>query len=564
MKKWFENALISKKLRVGFIIIALFGVLTGVVGIISMINNESDQQKSYNNYTVGIEKATSAKSSYQDLRAYIRDLCIYYDTQKNDICSEITTQQVAVKTELDAYSQTISDNQDHASYEALTTSYESYTKVVDNILEAANSGKPVSDVVTIIQGAKAEVQNTDKAFDTVVEYNNTLAKNSLANNKAMTMMAMFIMVGVIIISFVLAMFLSSFLSRIISEPIQALAACGELLAVGDIEISKAIKEKDLQIKYRKDEIGSLALSFNRMISGTIKLSKETEAIAGGDLTTAVSVRSDLDILGIALDKLVNDFNVLESSIISSANEVDTGAKLVSDSSMSLSQGATEQASSVEELSASVADVSQRIKLNAEEAEKAKVLSAKSAEIMKVSVEDMELARQAMDEISATSKNISRVIKAIDDIAFQTNILALNAAVEAARAGAAGKGFAVVADEVRNLSQKSAEAAKNTTALIESSIEAVEKGTLLVNKTSASFIQVASQSSEVNNIVELISVQAQEQASAISQISIGIDQVSAVVQMNSATSEESAAASEELSSQADLLKENAGRFKVKNI
>jgi methyl-accepting chemotaxis protein len=177
---------------------------------------------------------------------------------------------------------------------------------------------------------------------------------------------------------------------------------------------------------------------------------------------------------------------------------------------------------------------------------------------------MDLARQAMDEISATSKDIGKVIKAIDDIAFQTNILALNAAVEAARAGSAGKGFAVVADEVRNLSQKSAEAAKNTTGLIESAISAVGKGTDVVNRTSAGFNDVAMKASQIQEIVENIATQTQNEAASIEQISIGIDQVSSVVQMNSATSEESAAASEELSSQAVSLNNLIEKFQLPPI
>ncbi|MEA4894322.1 MAG: methyl-accepting chemotaxis protein [Oscillospiraceae bacterium] len=248
-------------------------------------------------------------------------------------------------------------------------------------------------------------------------------------------------------------------------------------------------------------------------------------------------------------------------ILQVSEQVSAGASQVSSGSQALAQGATEQASSVQELSASIADISQRVTRNAEDAEKAKELTTSTEAVMQSSVNDMELARQAMDKISSTSKNIGKVIKTIDDIAFQTNILALNAAVEAARAGAAGKGFAVVADEVRNLSQKSAEAAKNTTLLIESSIEAVEKGSQLVSNTSTGFVEVAKKASEIVVLIDEISEQAQEQAAAINQVSIGIEQVSSVVQMNSATSEESAAASEELSSQAEVLKSLVGQFRL---
>ncbi len=266
------------------------------------------------------------------------------------------------------------------------------------------------------------------------------------------------------------------------------------------------------------------------------------------------------------ENILKNFGILKESLNTSfgdvvqiSEQVSAGAFQVSSGAQLLAQGATEQASSIQEISASIADISERVKENAKAAELAKSLTTETEAIAQTSVSDMKLASQAMDEISSTSKNIGKVIKTIDDIAFQTNILALNAAVEAARAGVAGKGFAVVADEVRNLSQKSAEAAKNTTALIESSIEAVEKGAQIMNRTSMGFSEVALKTADVATLVDAISVQAQEQTAAVAQISTGIEQVSSVVQMNSATSEESAAASEELSGQSAVLKSLVEKF-----
>ena len=250
-----------------------------------------------------------------------------------------------------------------------------------------------------------------------------------------------------------------------------------------------------------------------------------------------------------------------TEILEISAQVSAGSEQVSNGAQSLAQGATEQASSVEKLSATIGEVARQINESAAEAEKARALTVESGAIMEGSVEAMNQVSSAMEEISETSRNISKVIKAIDDIAFQTNILALNAAVEAARAGNAGKGFAVVADEVRNLSQKSAEAAKNTSALIESSIIAVEKGGKLVDEASKDFTQVAEKSGSVNTIVGRLAGQFQQQAAAANQISLGIEEVATVVHMNSATSEESAAASEELSSKANVLRDLASQFKL---
>lgn len=371
--------------------------------------------------------------------------------------------------------------------------------------------------------------------------------------------AIIIMVGSMLIGFFIATVMTKSLETALGGVIKRLSefAAGDVVSpMPDVETnsyeSVVLKQTTaLMIENTSAIVRDIDYLLKEISSGDFDItSRETNRYVGDYRNILVSFR--------ALKRgLTESFE----SIKQVSTQVSAGSSQVSVGAQSLAQGATEQASSVQELSASIAEVSQHIKENAESAEKAKELSGDADKIMRGSVNDMELARQAMEEISATSKNISKVIKTIDDIAFQTNILALNAAVEAARAGAAGKGFAVVADEVRNLSQKSAEAAKNTTALIESSIEAVEKGTALVNKTSVGFAEVAAKSSAVGKHVEKISAQAEEQAVAIAQISTGIDQVSSVVQMNSATSEESAAASEELSSQAEVLKNLVDQFKL---
>lgn len=354
-----------------------------------------------------------------------------------------------------------------------------------------------------------------------------------------------------------------FISNSVSRPLGVFVRRISGLAEGDVTTSFS------DFNATTSEFQSLKMSLESTLNNTSAVISDIDY-----LLTEIS-NDNLDIYSKSADKYVGDYTHILTAlkrlksgltdtfgnIMQVSEQVSAGSTQVSSGAQALAQGATEQASSIQELSASISDISRNVERNAKDAEKAKGLSSEAEKIMQGSVSDMELARQAMNEISGTSKNISKVIKAIDDIAFQTNILALNAAVEAARAGAAGKGFAVVADEVRNLSQKSAEAAKSTTALIESSIEAVEKGTSLVNRTSLGFTEAAAKTAEVGKLVEEIAVQAQEQSVAVSQVSIGIDQVSSVVQMNSATSEESAAASEELSGQALVLKGLVDKVKL---
>ncbi len=283
----------------------------------------------------------------------------------------------------------------------------------------------------------------------------------------------------------------------------------------------------------------------------------------GDFSTNVSVDFKGDFIKIkkAFDNILSSLNSVLGEINIAAEQVSTGSNQVSASSQALSQGSTEQASAVEEITASITEVAEQTKENALNANKANDISEKAKVGAVTGNNKMEEMVVAMKEINDSSNNISKIIKVIDEIAFQTNILALNAAVEAARAGEHGKGFAVVAEEVRNLAARSANAAKETTALIENSISKVESGTEIANETAKSLNEIVEGVTTVAEIVSTIASASNEQAIAISQISEGVNQISDVTQNNTATAEETAAASEQMSAQSDLLKEMISKFKL---
>ena len=264
----------------------------------------------------------------------------------------------------------------------------------------------------------------------------------------------------------------------------------------------------------------------------------------------------------AINLISNSLNGVLGDVDSAAEQVATGSRQVSDSSMSLSQGATEQASSIEQLTASIEVIATQTRKNAENANQAKSIAEDTQTNAARGNEQMKSMLQAMSEINDSSNNISKIIKVIDEIAFQTNILALNAAVEAARAGQHGKGFAVVAEEVRNLAARSANAAKETTAMIEGSISKVEGGTKIANETAEALNKIVEGIGQAANLVSEIAIASNEQAVGVDQINQGISQIADVVQTTSATSEETAAASEELSSQAEMLKSQIGKFRLR--
>lgn len=343
------------------------------------------------------------------------------------------------------------------------------------------------------------------------------------------------------------------------RPVEAISAAANKLAKGELEIQV--------VHNSTDELGLLAKNIqstgSQLRTYVSNISQVLEEMSHGDFAVRVEMDyiGDLSPIKTSMNQIAERMNETLVQIQTTADQVSAGSEQVSSGAQALSQSTAEQASSVQELSATVIELSGQVKRNAENAQNASRNSAQASSEVLRSNQQMQDMMSAMHEINSKSSEIGKIIKTIEDIAFQTNILALNAAVEAARAGAAGKGFAVVADEVRNLAGKSAEAAKITTALIEETIQAVGNGAQIADSTAATMLGVVDSAESVTELITDIAQASGKQAGAITQVTIGLEQISGIVQTNSATAEESAAASEELSSQAQTLKSLVGKFKL---
>ncbi len=380
----------------------------------------------------------------------------------------------------------------------------------------------------------------------------TVRKKNVSNTYVQN--AEMFMCGLVFVAIVITLFMATSLLKDIQRNMKMLSTAAMEIADGRVDV-------ELQ-KFRDDEFGELVDDFKKIVD-TIKYQAEVAGhLSQGDLDLDVKVKGDQDVLGNAFDSIIRENNQMLSGIRDSSIQLTMGAEQVSDASQALAQGSTEQASAIEEVTASITEIAERTKRNAEEANQANesVHSMKNEAMQ--SDGHMKDMIGAMTEINESSENISKIIKVIDDIAFQTNILALNAAVEAARAGVHGKGFAVVAEEVRNLAGKSASAASETAEMIEDSIKKVEHGSKLAEGTAASLTEILGEVDNIVSLINSIAVASNDQATAVSQIDQAISQVSQVVQTNSATSEECAAASEQLSNQAMSLRTMIGQYKLK--
>ena len=331
-----------------------------------------------------------------------------------------------------------------------------------------------------------------------------------------------------------------------------------------IKITKEIAKGNMDVEIKKiynDEFGLIIDEYVLMAENIRAQALLAQAVANGDMTVDVIAASDVDTMGNALRMLVERNGNALGNINDAAYQVMTSASQVASASDALAQGSTEQASAIEQITSSISEIAEKTRENAAQANTAANLVGEAIRDVEHGNEEMREMVIAMQDINKSSESISKIIKVIDDIAFQTNILALNAAVEAARAGDAGKGFAVVAEEVRNLAAKSAAAASETAELIEDSIAKVAIGSRLADETAKALEDISNAVKESETIINNIAESSNYQATAVAQINQGIGQVSQVVQTNSATSEECAAASEELSSQAVRMRDLLSIYKL---
>lgn len=366
-------------------------------------------------------------------------------------------------------------------------------------------------------------------------------------------------IAILIIIIAVASVVTFRFAKSIADPLRQIQEAASNLSEGILDTEIAYQSQDElgqladHMRTAQTDLKSYISDFGRGIAG----------VASGDLTVRPNVEYKGDFVALKehMMLLIERLNDTLGQIDRAAETVSMSASNVSNGSQMLSEGANEQTVSVDKLSDGINDISDNIKDMAKHAEQASVRANDVGEEMRLSNDKMIEMVHAMEEISKSSGEIGKIIKTIEDIAFQTNILALNAAVEAARAGAAGKGFSVVADEVRNLAGKSAEASKNTTSLIERSMIAVENGRKVADETAKSLSVAVEGASEIISSIGNISATATNQSSFLNQVEQGIEQISTVVQTNAATAEENAASSEELSGQAELLKQLVTQYKL---
>ena len=568
-----KNLKVSKKLLVGFGAVIILTLIFSVFAIYTTTNidGEYTQLLEYNVERTSILQKVDGQ--FWMARRALSHMGVFAgldDAEKNiNAQMDIITQVIAdIDSNLNKYIALVKEDKVFTEAEkntriALANDIDDlmrqwYNDVVKPVMQANLEGRRQAVIEISISAAPISNSLFGSVGDLLALADETTSTIS-AHADRMTLILIVLALIVVLVSIGFAVVIPKGIVKPLTMLSEFMKKAG---STGDISLSQQDIDTIGTFSNAKDEIGQAIANSATFINHISIIAGQLEAVAAGDLTTKVDLLSESDVIGRALGHMVDNLNNMFGEINVSSSQVSTGSKQVADGAQALAQGSTEQASSIEELSSSISEIAERTKTNAVTADK----TAKLSETIRLNAEKGSLQMNemitAVSEINDASKNISKIIKTIDDIAFQTNILALNAAVEAARAGQHGKGFAVVAEEVRNLASKSAEAAKDTGNMIQNSIEKADLGVRIAGETAESLKEIVTGINESSLLVAEIAHASEQQSLGIAQINIGIDQVAQVVQQNSATAEESAAASEQMSSQSDMLQRLIVQFKLK--
>ena len=554
----FENMTIRTKLTVSFIIMIAFMAIIGMVGFSSMTVIRGQMEDIFKVRMPGIDFLIEADRDLQQLLVAERSMIfaeLDSDTYKGFMGDyEENFQQSAQRwAKYKALAFTPEEKKIIPQFEAARNKWEAITrKVWDYRGNRTPEGRQMAIALTLGEASQA-FEGMRDYLDQLTEINLNLAHTADKNaedayGKTVTMLLAITALGF------LAGIIFAFVSiRGVSVPLKKVVDFAGELRKGDLSVN---------LKEGNNEIGRMSHALNRVVEELRKKTEIATAISTGDLRQEVSISSERDVFGKALQSMVWRLNDVVQKLHNAANQVDGGAQQVSESSQTLSQGATEQASSLQEITSSMTEINSQTRTNAENAGKASELASDAKQSAETGVSRMMEMTRSMETISESSQEIGKIIKVIDDIAFQTNLLALNAAVESARAGIHGKGFAVVAQEVRTLASRSAKAAQGITDLIDNAVNNIKDGTQIAEGTSTALDEINARITKASDLVMEIAAASNEQAKGIAQVNQGLSQIDSVTQQNAANAEETSASSEELSAQAASLRKALTFFKVK--